>query len=261
MLEFEGRGAGLGIEGTRNTDHKNADDNKENNMDEEVETVEELQLRLFKLMNRYISTLCLAVYPLHPIPYAPLQFTIRDIYLPPTDSEYRGIDKKDVETGLGFVCHVICLVVAVLDLPLRYPLVRNGGMWSIVDPGDLDGGLGNGSMASSRKVIGTGLTAGDSRPQLMTRLSSSSSQYSIAMTQHPPPAAPPLRPALPQPPPTLYPLYQVRDRYKFSYAVFLLNKDLEQLSWFVGVGLPPRGHLKSTLGNLENILRGLGVGK
>jgi len=61
--------------------------------------------------------------------------TLRFVRLPTLDQQCRKQDDMQaLSVALGWTTQVLCVVSAVLDVPLRYPLVHRGSLSSAVDP-------------------------------------------------------------------------------------------------------------------------------
>ncbi|CAH9136694.1 unnamed protein product [Cuscuta epithymum] len=126
-------------------------------------------------------------------------------------------DKKEVQrsaTALGYVAHAVSLIACYLQVPLRYP-VRLGGSRSFIRD-----------------------YAPSIEPPPPSSLSSDDASSSLLSTI--------LKPVE-------FPLFlEGQDSTRAAYAVFLLNKDLEQLLNYIGTrSLGPR----HVLANLKELLR------
>ena len=69
---------------------------------------------------RRISGDLLDIYPIEPIPDAPLAFTIAGLALP--NSNFEGIDRDVVAAALGHTAHLVYLLSFYLSIPLPYPI-------------------------------------------------------------------------------------------------------------------------------------------
>ncbi|XP_047340865.1 UV radiation resistance-associated gene protein [Impatiens glandulifera] len=132
-------------------------------------------------------------------------------------------DKKEVQrtsTALGYIAHAVFLIGSYLQVPLRYPLQLGGSRSYIHDH------------ASSSSVD-------EPTPSDSAAAASSSSSSLLSSVSS-------LKPAE-------FPLFlDSQDTTRAAYAMFLLNKDIEQLLNFIGKrSLGPR----HVLGNLKELLR------
>lgn len=129
------------------------------------------------------------IYPIHPLADRTLSFTIRNLHLP--NSEELDSEPPDVvAAALGNVAHVVQLLSFYLALPLPYPVTARGSTSTIYDGISV---MPNPNASSS---------------------SSSSSKATSAQ-------------AIQQ---RTFPLFpKAAPRFRFEYAVFLLNKDIELL--------------------------------
>lgn len=135
------------------------------------------------------------IYPIEPIKGRPLQFRIRNIYLP--NSVFDDTNRDEIAAALGFTSMLTQMLSLYLFTPLPYPIVPNSSTSTIEDP------------------------------------------ISVAITQR------------------VFPLYPINVSYKFEYAVFLLNKDIEFLMNKNGLR---NLDIRHTLPNLKYLLYVLTAG-
>ena len=106
-------------------------------------------------------------------------------------------EEARVAAALGYVAHITTCLSRVLDVPLRYPLLARGGRSAVVDAAPLHGAADeriSGLLLPAQTPAGEGDGADGAQLVLPLHYSGSAG-----------------------------------DRARFAYAVFLLNKDLEQL--------------------------------
>lgn len=137
------------------------------------------------------------IYPITPLPDRSLAFSIRGLHLP--NSEDLDSTSADTVAGaLGHAAHVTQLLSFYLAQPLPYPLHPRSSTSTISDPISII--KGNTSNTSYKKSPSTPTTSQN------------------------PFWNPPLDPQ------RTFPLFPARvPRFRFEYAVFLLNKDIELL--------------------------------
>ena len=78
----------------------------------------------------------LRIYPIEPIDYKPLSFTIRGLHLPnaASPSTSPNTDSAVTAAALGAVAHVTYLLSFYLSAPLPYPPTPHGSTSTILDP-------------------------------------------------------------------------------------------------------------------------------
>ncbi|KAF4551225.1 VPS38-like protein [Elsinoe fawcettii] len=165
-----------------------------------------------------------SIYPIHPLPSKPLSFTIRTLHLP--DSE--DLDSSTPETiasAIGHASHVLQLLSFYLSQPLPYAPHPRSSTSSITDP------------ISNIKSAPTS-TAPIPSP------------YSSPLPL-PAPLADPTR---------TFPLYpRSGPKFRFEYALFLLNKDIQVLlSNAFNVRVLD---IRQTLPNLAYVVACMGAGE
>ncbi|KAF2156696.1 hypothetical protein K461DRAFT_249151 [Myriangium duriaei CBS 260.36] len=140
---------------------------------------------------RRISSDLSSIYPISPLPNAPLSFTIRSLPLPDSES-LDSTDPSHLSAALGYVSHALLLLSFYLRHPLPYPPHPRSSTSLMTDP------------ISSLKPHAT--PSG-------------------------PVPYPPSSPAALSDPARTFPLYPRAPgpKYRFDYALFLLNKDLHVL--------------------------------
>lgn len=76
------------------------------------------------------------IYPIDPVPYKPLLFTIRGLPLPNSnyDDVSTAADEEAIDAVLGFVAHLVYLLSFYLSVPLPYPIQPYASQSFIKDP-------------------------------------------------------------------------------------------------------------------------------
>jgi hypothetical protein len=172
-------------------------------------------------------------------------------------------EEARVAAALGYVAHIVALLSSYLDVPLRYPLIPSSSRSFIIDPAPVHSasldtqvhrrfwGMGQtGSSDSNRAAVGS--AGGSSSSPIAMPISDAQQQrvrFDSPLRQPPGGAqAAVLSPAkaaadassaaaaaaaagdgASDAPLQLQLFYVTGDRTRFAYAVFLLNKDIEQL--------------------------------
>ncbi|KAF2225894.1 UV radiation resistance protein and autophagy-related subunit 14-domain-containing protein [Elsinoe ampelina] len=163
------------------------------------------------------------IYPIVPLPSKPLSFTIRSLHLP--DSE--DLDTSTPETisaALGHASHTLLLLSFYLSQPLPYPPHPHSSTSTITDP-----------------------------------ISNIKSPPTSGASPSPYPTSPLLPPALADPTRT-FPLHpRSGPKFRFEYALFLLNKDIQVLlSNAFNVRVLD---IRQTLPNLAYVVACMGAGE
>lgn len=189
---------------------------------------------------RRVAQELLDVFPIEPVQGHFLCFTICNMYLPNArtfedDSTYKGphMDLEAISAALGFVTHIIVQLELYLGIPLPYEPHVCGSTSSIFDP------------LSSAKELGLA-----SSSDIGYRSSFTDTRGEVPTFQPPTPETYPYR---------SFPLYQQSVQSKrFRWAIYLLNKDIEELMQQSGCKvMDPR----TTLANLKYLLSVLASGK
>ena len=194
---------------------------------------------------RRIAQDFLDIYPIEPIDGHPLCFTIRGQFLPNAKAfesdSYAGLPLSNHDTtaaALGYVAHVVSMLEMTLLAPLPYTPYPRGSTSTIFDALSPAKEIGlSGHAALSTSLLGRS-RPGDSPDEPDLR-------YTV-----PTPQSHPFR---------SFPLYQQNTPPKrFRWAIYLLNKDMEELMQCAGCKvLDPR----TTLTNLKFLLNVLASGK
>ena len=189
---------------------------------------------------RRVAQDLLDVFPIEPIQGHFLCFTICNKYLPNAkafedDTTYKGppMDSETTSAALGFATQIIVQLELYLGIPLPYEPHVCGSTSSIFDP------------LSSVKELGLASSSG-----IGYRSSPADAAEDIPTFQPPTPENYPYR---------SFPLYQQGVQSKrFRWAIYLLNKDIEELMQQSGCKvMDPR----TTLANLKYLLSVLASGK
>ena len=148
-------------------------------------------------------------------------YSLQSLILPNTD--YKFANPSDIAAALGNTCHFLLILSYYLDLPLRYPMRPMSSNSWIKDTCD------------SRWSID---------PDAVTSSLSSYQRFRTSFIGSPKPA---------NLTPNKFPLFSwsISSRFKFNYAVFLLNKNVEQLCNFMGLTV---SNVKATLPNIQSVL-------
>jgi UV radiation resistance-associated gene protein len=189
----------------------------------------------------------LDIYPLEPIDGHPLCFTIRGHFLPSAkvfeQENLTGTlppsSHESTAAALGYAAQIVALLEAYLMIPLPYTPVSFGSTSTIFDP------------LSSARELGLSTSSGIG-PSFLTRTQAAQrpSDDTLELRIAPAPSTHPYR---------LFPLYQQGTQSKrFRWAIYLLNKDIEELMQQSGCKvMDPR----NTLANLKYLLTVLASGK
>ncbi|EON69128.1 hypothetical protein W97_08314 [Coniosporium apollinis CBS 100218] len=152
-----------------------------------------------------------SIYPIEPIAGRALAFTIRGLRLPNSEFEDMG-DEDEVAAALGWVAQVVLQLSAYLGVGVPYPVRPHGSTSVVEDPVSLA------TTATTASAV-TATAAGGAAATSAARI---------------------------------YPLFPRHAlRYRFEYAVFLLNKDIEILANWMGIRLID---IRQTLPNLKYLL-------
>ncbi|KZF26923.1 hypothetical protein L228DRAFT_280064 [Xylona heveae TC161] len=190
------------------------------------------------------------IFPIEPVSNGrPLAFTIRGVPLP-ANSNFGESDEDEEATAaaLGHVAHVVYLLSFYLSIPLPYPVQPYASNSFVRDPISLmpraSSGGNSTSSSSNTQPNSTSFPSTSSGNGFFSfsssSLSSAGNNNSISNYR-------------------TFPLY-VRGavRYRFEYAVFLLNKDIELLLSRQSLKVLDIRH---TLPNLKYLLYVLAAGK
>ncbi|CAG8480071.1 3419_t:CDS:10 [Acaulospora morrowiae] len=170
----------------------------------------------------------LTIYPIEQIQSESFSFTILGVPLP--NSVFTGCDEEQVATALGFTCHLIKMLAYYLGVPLRFPMTPMSSRSTIHDPISA-------SLTASKQICDTQ----SSSRWLLNRITLNYCARDGGFTNNKLGA--------------LFPLYSKGvDRYRFEYAVFLLNKNIEQLMNSQGLLVMD---LRHTLPNLKYLILSL----
>ena len=213
----------------------------------------ELKVRISSHVRRISQTL-LDIYPIQPIDNHPLCFTIRDLYLPNASMfanakipDMAG-DEDASAAALGHVAAIAQYLALKISVFLPFTITTRGSTSTIFDPLTPNSLLGHTvpstapyTSSASSKLGGTAAS--------MQRSSYSSSATS-ASNAAPTPETNPWR---------VFTLAQKgAPAARFAWAVYLLNKDLEELMGKCAIKIvDPR----NTLANLKYLLTVLASGK
>ncbi|KAG8631232.1 hypothetical protein KVT40_000372 [Elsinoe batatas] len=164
------------------------------------------------------------IYPIVPLPSKPLSFTIRSLHLPDSE-DLDTATPEAISAALGHASHTLLLLSFYLSQPLPYPPHPQSSTSTITDP------ISN--IKSTPTSTGT-----------------SPSPY---------PVSPLLPPALADPTRT-FPLHpRSGPKFRFEYALFLLNKDIQVLlSNAFNVRVLD---IRQTLPNLAYVVACMGAGE
>lgn len=163
----------------------------------------------------------LAIYPIEPVPNSALQFTIRGLALPNSNfpTSLAGPAADGVAAALGHVAHVVYMLSFYLGVPLPYPVQPCSSISTARDPISLM--ATSTSSASSTATVIAGLTTSAVAGALV--------------------------------PARTFPLFTKNAGlfFRFEYAVFLLNKDIELICERLGLKVLD---IRQTLPNLKYAL-------
>ncbi|CAB4463406.1 unnamed protein product [Rhizophagus irregularis] len=150
----------------------------------------------------------LNIFPIEPTHTDTFSFKILGVPLP--NSVFTGCDDEQVATALGFTCHLINMLAYYLGVPLRFPMTPMSSRSSIRDP--ITASLGDSRQGYNTEYV----TCRIPFKKLLNWIILNIVQLEGLFTNNQLGA--------------LFPLYvKGADRYRFEYAVFLLNKNIEQL--------------------------------
>ncbi|GES94096.1 UV radiation resistance protein [Rhizophagus clarus] len=150
----------------------------------------------------------LNIFPIEPTHTETFSFKILGVPLP--NSVFIGCDDDQVATALGFACHLINMLAYYLGVPLRFPMIPMSSKSTICDP--ITASLGDSRQGYNTEYV----TCRVPFKKLLNWIILSIVQLEGLFTNNQLGA--------------LFPLYaKGTDRYRFEYAVFLLNKNIEQL--------------------------------
>ncbi|KAG9304787.1 hypothetical protein G9A89_016817 [Geosiphon pyriformis] len=176
----------------------------------------------------------LSIYPIEPANTDAFSFKILGLPLP--NSVFNG-DDEQVATALGFTCHLIQMLAYYLEIPLRFPIIPMSSRSTIRDP------ISSSILAPRQEYISPYVAymapfLGLLNLILMGLCKGEGERY-VSNNQLG----------------ALFPLYSKGvDRMRFEYAVFLLNKNIEQLMHFQEL---PVMDLRHTLPNLKFLILSL----
>ena len=191
---------------------------------------------------RRVAQELLNVFPIEPIEDHFLCFKINDLYLPNAqvfedEITYNGppMDADTTAAALGFVAQVVVRLELYLGIALPYEPFPCGSTSTIFDP------------LSPAKELGLGSSSGSVNG--WNRMMAEGSAKNTGLTL-PTPESHPFR---------LFPLYRHGSQSKrFRWAIYLLNKDIEELMQHSGCKvIDPR----TTLANLKYLLSVLASGQ
>ena len=193
------------------------------------------------------------VFPIEPIEKHTLCFTIRSHYLPNArvfekEQPASGTDPPSSEdataAALGYIAFIVLLLESYLMIPLPYQIQSCGSASTIFDP------------LSSAQELGLSTSTSASHYRLGSSLRPSSPSQLDGDTEGPLALGPPTPATHPY---RTFPLYQQSAPAKrFRWAIYLLNRDIEELMQRSGCRvMDPR----NTLANLKFLLTVLASGK
>jgi UV radiation resistance-associated gene protein len=202
---------------------------------------------VLKSQIRRIASTFLDILPIQPIPGAPLHFTIAGLYLPSAAAFSRStspsnlsastippMDEDATAAALGHAVLIINCLATYLCIPLPFELFPQGSTSAVFDP------------LTSATQLGIPET---SRPTSPNPSASDADHERLAMNPPTPTTAPSRLFALTQ---------RGTPVARFAWAVYLVNKDLEELMGAVGLKVvDPR----ATVANLKYLLEVLAVEK
>jgi len=175
----------------------------------------------------------LTIFPIEPIHTETFSFKILGVPLP--NSVFTGCDDEKVATALGFTCHLINMLAYYLGVPLRFPMIPMSSRSTIRDP--ITASLGDSRQGYNTEYV----TCRVPFKRLLNWIILNIIQLEGLCTNNQLGA--------------LFPLYaKGSDRYRFEYAVFLLNKNIEQLMNSQGLNIMD---LRHTLPNLKYLILSL----
>lgn len=200
---------------------------------------------------RRIAQDILDVFPIDPIDQYPLCFTIRSHFLPNAKgfeqdrTDFQPASSEDATAAaLGYVVQILLMLEANLMIPLPYMPTPCGSTSTIFDPlsSAHELGMSTSSSASNYHLGSYFLHSPQSGPD--------ESEFKARIAGPPTPATHPFR---------TFPLYQHSAPAKrFRWAIYLLNRDIEELMQQSGIRvMDPR----NTLANLKFLLTVLASGK
>ena len=133
------------------------------------------------------------------------QLKIANVYLP-NSKFYLNNDEQQINVGLGYVCHCLLILCSILNIPLRHPIIYRASKSTIINYTQDKNFLN--LIASASISSGTSPGSSSSSPTNASNLSSNENFNLQELA--------------------LYRTNAVHET-SFSYAVFLLNKNLAQL--------------------------------
>ncbi|KAF0362032.1 uv radiation resistance protein [Gigaspora margarita] len=175
----------------------------------------------------------LTIYPIEQVQSENFSFKILGVPLP--NSVFTGCDEEQVATALGFTCHLINMLAYYLGVPLKFPMTPMSSKSIIRDPIST-------SLSSSRQGYVTDfVTCRMPLKRVIDQIIFSVHSCEGCCSNNQLGA--------------LFPLYSKGvDRFRFEYAVFLLNKNIEQLMNSQGLLVMD---LRHTLPNLKYLILSL----
>jgi len=175
----------------------------------------------------------LTIFPIEPIHTETFSFKILGVPLP--NSVFTGCDDEQVATALGFTCHLINMLAYYLGVPLRFPMTPMSSRSTVRDP--ITATLGDSRQGYNTEYV----TCRVPFKRLLNWIILNIIQLEGLCTNNQLGA--------------LFPLYaKGSDRFRFEYAVFLLNKNIEQLMNSQGLNIMD---LRHTLPNLKYLILSL----
>lgn len=192
------------------------------------------QLRKLSSINRVLQRdvvvkELMTIWPIRPVENSRnvLLYEIRGVVLP--NSEYAGYDTDLIATALGYTSHFLVMIASYLEMPLRYPIKPMSSKSCIMDRCD---------SRWNHDDVGH-----------LPSIPATHPLSALTSFMHPNTELPPQHYKSSLLAPNEFPLYSRHvDRFRFDYAVFLLNKNVEQLCHYLGVTVV---NLKNTLPNLK----------
>lgn len=164
---------------------------------DDLRTQHQILTKAISAQRRRITTDLSTIYPITPLPKRSLAFTIRDLHLPNSEA----LDSSTPETlsaALGHTSHVLQLLSFYLGVVLPYPPHPRSSTSSISDPISVLNSTNGSTSTTIPPIAASAFVKAD------PARSSSSSR--------------------------IFPLFSKGAvRFRFEYALFLLNKDVELL--------------------------------
>lgn len=164
---------------------------------------------------RRISTDLSKIYPIHPIPDQPLSFTIRSLHLPNSEDLDTKTNKRlttpDImSASLGHISHALQLLSFYWDIQLPYPPTPRSSTSIVYDP-----------ISLLQSATNTPSSQPHLTPALPSTRATTASSFSSSSSSLSPRADRATRTFLLTP--------RNQPRFRFEYALFLLNKDIQLL--------------------------------